>query len=235
VEIPVLPDTLAASVPVAEYLDRLTAALGPHGFEPGNTQVALSICRDEMTQQLSHEVEMRWGPAFAIGGLGGFPSSGSTGWAACLSHVPDQGRGMLLAIGLAHIGVEPDGSTGTYHRPWMAGSAPTCGALGAILHSWHEELPGEDLSDHELHTLRTALEDAGGRPEDMLAATHVTARRILELLVDQISELEPWDRMDVAAFAGIQVHTPAGVGTGDRILHTGGGLLDARGLEEVDL
>jgi hypothetical protein len=41
--------------------------------------------------------------------------------------------------------------------------------------------------------------------------------------------------MDVAAFAGIQVHTPAGVGTGDRILHTGGGLLDARGLDEVDI
>lgn len=230
-----LPEPLEGSVPAAEYLDRLTPAVGAHGFEPDNTQVALSICRDEMTQRFSHEVDLRWGPPFAIGGLGGFPSSGSTGWAACLSHVPDQGRGKLLAIGLAHVGIEPDGSAGTYHRPWMNGSAPTCGALGAILGSWDQAAPGEDLSDHELHTLRSALERAGGRPTDMLHATELTASRILDLLVSQITALAPWDAMDVALFAGIQVHTPAGIGTGDRVLHVGGGLLGTEGLEELDI
>lgn len=230
-----LPEPFQGAVPVADYLDRLTGAVAAHGFEPDDTLVALSICRDEMTQRFSHEVDLRWGPPFAIGGLGGFPSGGSTGWAACLSHVPDQRRGKLLAIGLAHVGIEPDGSAGTYHRPWMNGSAPTCGALGAILGSWDQAAANEDLSDHELHTLRTALEGAGERPADMLHATQLTASRILDLLVSQITALAPWNAMDVALFAGIQVHTPQGVGIGDRILHVGGGLLGTERLEEFAL
>ena len=36
--------------------------------------------------------------------------------------MPDRGRGKLLAIGLAHIGVEPDGSSGTFLQQLQNGA-----------------------------------------------------------------------------------------------------------------
>jgi hypothetical protein len=228
-----LPEPLGSALPAEEFLQDLASTLEPHGFDDDNTLVALSTCRDEMTQRFTQEVDRRFGPPFSHGGLAGLPSGGSTAWVACLSHVPDDGRGKLLAVGLAHVGLEADGSTGSYHRPWMRDSAPTCGALGVVLGSWDDPDPQEPVSDHELHVLRAEMAALGGRPPDMLAATMVAADVILGRLVSQISAQDPWDRMDVAVVSGIQVHTMAGVGSGDRFLATGGGLLDADGLHPL--
>ena len=230
-----LPEELAASTGVDDFLDRTRTALAPHGFEADNTLVALSTCRDEVAQPLAAAVAQYWGPAFSIGGLGGLPSGGSTAWAACLGHVPDHDRGKVLAIGLAHIGTVTDGPAGAYHRPWMAGTATTCGALGAVLGSWGDAPAGEESGDQELHALRGALAASGERPEDMVAATLLTAAAVRERIVEQLTAQQPWDRMDVAVVAGVQVHTPEGVGVGDRILVTDAGILRADGLTALEI
>jgi hypothetical protein len=232
---PDLPGALAAAVPVAAFLDRLAAALAPHGFHRDSSLVALSTCRDELAQPLAGRISDRWGPVFALGGLGGLPPAGGTMWAACLGHVPDTQRGRLLAIGLTHIGLGADGSAGTYHRPWMTDAAPTCAALSTVVGSWEEPVPQGCPEDREVHDLRAALHDVGPRPEHMVEATVAAAEAVRRRMVAGISGQAPWDRMDVAVVAGVQVHTPEGVGTGDRIVATAAGLLDARGLHAVEL
>ena len=62
-----------------------------------------------------------------LGGLGGLPSLGRTGWRACLSHVPDTaGRGHLLVFGMPLIGM--DAKMAQYVR----GKAFTDHVVGAV-------------------------------------------------------------------------------------------------------
>ncbi len=105
------------AVPVGTYLDRVATALDPFDFRPDATFAAVSICRDELTQQLIEQVAQRWHRPFAVGGLGAMPSLGRTGWRAALSHVPDDSRGRLIVFGFPHIGIDPEGHLGeSLHR-----------------------------------------------------------------------------------------------------------------------
>ncbi|MEZ5239599.1 MAG: hypothetical protein R2716_11880 [Microthrixaceae bacterium] len=210
--VPRLPEPLRYAVPQGEFLDGIEARLRPHGFSPGSTLAAVSICRDELTQQLIAEVTRRWGPTFSLGGLGGIPSLGRTGWGACLSHVPDtEGRGKLLVIGASHIGVRHDGSLGENLRFHQHDATATCGALRALLQTWGEHPPsGPDasgLGDVEAELLRGLVEaQLGSAPADIVELTTAATAAVEHEMTAQLEALGPWDRMDVAVFSGIQLH-----------------------------
>lgn len=227
-----LPEPLSAAVPQSQYLDEVVARLEPWGFTADATLAAVSICRDELTQHLIAAVTQRWGPTFALGGLGGMPTLGRTGWGACLAHVPDTvERGRLLVIGATHIGIGPHGSPGQNVRHGQGDATPTCGALCALLASWGEHpTAGPDhsgLTDDEAQLLRRLVEaeldtDPRGIVDLTVAATHAVE---VEMMA-QLDALDPWDRIDVAVFTGIQVHLD---GVEDRLLGVGATLRGAGG------
>lgn len=205
-----LPD----AVPVGTYLDRVATALDPFDFHPDDTFAAVSICRDELTQNLIEEVADRWHRPFALGGLGGLPSLGRTGWQACLSHVPDTaGRGHLLVFGMAHLGMDHDGEFGQSHRRHQHRPTATCGAIGSLLDMVKRgdddpELP-PGLDDHEAaRLLRFVRDETGTVPMELIELTHRTALAVDGEIWAEVDALQAWKDMDVAVFSGVQVHVP---------------------------
>lgn len=223
---------LADAVPLADYLDGVASALAPWDFAPERTFAAVSICRDELTQHLITAVTHRWDHPFSLGGLGGLPSLGRTGWGACLSHVPGRGgRGHLLVLGLPHVGVDPEGNLGASLRRHQDEPTPTCGALGALFASLGTSPGGDDhgsnpalategaegaeedgtvpIGDAEAARLRRLVTaELDGPPEDLLALTRAAALAVHREMWQELEALEPWTEMDVAVFTGIQVHLP---------------------------
>lgn len=210
-----LSDELAGAVPASDYLDRVGAALQPWGFEPERTFSAVSICRDELTQSLISAVSKRWGEPFNLGGLGGIPSLGRTGWGACLSHVPQQtGRGHLLVFGFPHVGIDPEGHVGRSLRRHQDRPTPTCGALSALYDSFDAPTDATTpvLDDAEAVRLRMLVSDElDGAPDGLLELTHAAARAVEREMWAELDALAPWAEMDVAVFTGIQVHLPLGL------------------------
>lgn len=216
-----LPDPLSHAIAQTEYLDDVQARLEPWGFTSEATLAAVSICRDELTQHLIAAVTQRWGPTFALGGLGGLPSLGRTGWGACLAHVPDTvERGKLLVVGATHIGIGPDGSPGSNLRRHQSTPTATCGALSALLATWGTRPPaGPDetgLADGEAQLLRRLVEaELAGDPEGIFELTRAATVAVEVEMMAQLDALDPWNRMDVAVFTGVQVHLD---GEEDRVL-----------------
>ena len=82
-------DTIKAVKSIAEGL----------GMNPVNTLFSYSVCPDEINHDfgdLAYVLHNHFGPSFSLGGLGGIPFSGKTGFSAYASHVPDDGNIFIL-------------------------------------------------------------------------------------------------------------------------------------------
>ena len=63
---------------------------------------------------------------FALGGLGGIPFTGRTGWGAFSAHVPEGGNAMVV-FG-PHVGIDSRGTVGKIERMGQSHSTTCCGA-----------------------------------------------------------------------------------------------------------
>jgi hypothetical protein len=78
-----------------------------------------------------------------MGGLGGLPFTGSTGFGAFAAHVPTDGN--LFIVFAPHVGIGPDGEVGKYLRDGQSSLSTACGAaIGAL--SGCGGMTPEDLS-----------------------------------------------------------------------------------------
>ena len=75
------------------------------GFTKGNTLLGMSLCSDEINADFVKAVQQYYGPAFILGGLGGVPFVGVSGMGAAVSHIPDQGK--FLIVVASHVGYSP--------------------------------------------------------------------------------------------------------------------------------
>ena len=103
--------------------------LGSRGYTPSNTLFAHSVCSDEVNnkdEQLVDLMVSRWGEGFALGGLGGLPFAGKSGFRAYLHHVPDSGR--LLVLFAPHVGIDAEGRIGSLQREGQTALSKACGA-----------------------------------------------------------------------------------------------------------
>ncbi len=208
---------LERSVPVEAHLDGLLLRLAERGVESADTLVALSTCRDELVAELATAVDARWGHPFTVGGLGGIPALGPTGWQTALSHVPAHGgRGAVLVIGTTHIGITPDGTVGATLRVGQDEASATCGALVAVNDAMRADADhGCPFDDHELQTLWSEVH--GCSAEDRAALDRLTitlAGRIDDAITASVLAARAWEGTDVAVCTGVHVHHP----DGDRIL-----------------
>ena len=147
-------NTLHASFPGAlpgdAVLQRSIAALAPYGLAPGNTIYGQSICPDEINNEptdLAALMAKHWGNCFPMGGLGGAPFVGKTGFGAFSGHVPDNGNVVIL-FG-PHIAISESGELGAYKRVGQSKISHACGAvLGA-----YEQCKASSSQDDETDEL----------------------------------------------------------------------------------
>jgi hypothetical protein len=208
---------LERSVPLEAHLDGLLLRLAERGVESADTLVALSTCRDELVAELAAAVDARWGHPFTVGGLGGIPALGPTGWQTALSHVPAHGgRGAVLVLGTTHIGITSDGMVGATLRVGQDEASATCGALVAVNDAIRTDADhGCPFDDHELQTLWTEVHGCSAEDRAELDTLTITlAGRIDDAVTASVLAARAWEDTDVAVCTGVHVHHP----DGDRIL-----------------
>ena len=83
------------------------------GCNADDTLFASSVCVDEINHHqssLNRCLADFWGECFYMGGLGGIPFIGNTGFKAYSAHVPKNGN--ILILFAPQVGVSPDGQIG---------------------------------------------------------------------------------------------------------------------------
>mmetsp|Transcript_24800 Transcript_24800/g.53490 ORF Transcript_24800/g.53490 Transcript_24800/m.53490 type:complete len:400 (-) Transcript_24800:125-1324(-) len=113
----------------SDFDDAVAKVLKPRGFTPENTLFGHSVCADEVNNRKEQLVPLmvnRWEEGFALGGLGGLPFAGKSGFGAYLHHVPDDGK--LLVLFAPHVGIDDTGTVGALQRDGQAKVSSACGA-----------------------------------------------------------------------------------------------------------
>ena len=116
-----------------ECVHKIQAAMQVHGFTAENTLFASSVCVDEINHEHGDITDLlisNWGECFYMGGLGGLPFVGKTGFAAYSHHAPVNGN-LFILFG-PHVGISPNGVVGKYYRKGQESMDYACGAaIGA--------------------------------------------------------------------------------------------------------
>jgi len=118
------------AIPGSVVLDRTIDAVRPFGMDPENTLYGQSICPDEINNEkgdLSSLMIDHWGEVFPMGGIGGVPFVGKTGFSAFSHHVPTEGH-LLILFG-PHIAISSSGELGKYMREGQDDESTACGAV----------------------------------------------------------------------------------------------------------
>jgi hypothetical protein len=127
--------------------ERLTQNLKQYGFEPDNTILGTSICSDEINSvkgTLVDTMKEYWGENFLLGGIGGAPYVGKTGFGAFSHHVPKNGN-VLVLFG-PHVGITVDGEVGKCLRDGQSAASTACGACIAAYQQALKGYTGTDMS-----------------------------------------------------------------------------------------
>merc|ERR1719223_2626567 len=86
-------------------------------FTAENTIYGESTCPDEINHMdcsLGSYLMKDWGECFQMGGIGGCPYVGQTGFETLISHAPVEGN-IVIMFG-PHVGIAPNGEVGKYLR-----------------------------------------------------------------------------------------------------------------------
>ena len=100
------------------------------GLTAENTIYGQSICPDEINNEkgdLATLMADHWGECFPMGGIGGAPFVGKTGFGAFSHHVPDDGH-IIILFG-PHIAISDEGELGKYLREGQVHESTACGAV----------------------------------------------------------------------------------------------------------
>lgn len=120
------------AMPGKAIVPRTVEALEEYGVVPNNTIYGQSLCSDEINtekEHLSDAMVDHWGHIFPLGGIGGAPYVGKTGFGAFSHHVPEDGN-VLLLFG-PHVGISPEGEVGKFLRSGQHQVSAACGATCA--------------------------------------------------------------------------------------------------------
>eukprot|EP00928_Gymnodinium_smaydae_P018394 TRINITY_DN17003_c0_g1_i3.p1 TRINITY_DN17003_c0_g1~~TRINITY_DN17003_c0_g1_i3.p1 ORF type:complete len:311 (+),score=16.01 TRINITY_DN17003_c0_g1_i3:36-968(+) len=137
------------------------------GFNVYNTVCCQSFCPDEVNNKnptdLSRMLHHRWGTSFSLGGLGGVPFTGKTGWGAFSAHVP-KGGNAIVTFG-PHVGIDGSGKVGQITRAGQDQPSTCCGAAVAAYNSLGKPFRNPDTYDMQQQTLERLLKEKGVHDE----------------------------------------------------------------------
>lgn len=127
----------------ADIMVRALRALKPYDVHRKNTVYGQSLCSDEINSDPGHLSTLLsgyFGKAFVLGGIGGAPYVGKTGFAAFSHHVPDSGH-VFIIFG-PHIGFSPNGEPGKFLRNGQTTLSTSC---GAVIAAYNQCKSGENM------------------------------------------------------------------------------------------
>jgi hypothetical protein len=118
------------AIPGSVVVKRTALSLKEYGFTPENTIYGQSLCPDEINclkGGMAYSLMEYWGECFPMGGIGGAPFVGKTGFMAFSHHVPDDGN-VLIFFG-PHIAISESGELGKHLREGQTKESTACGAV----------------------------------------------------------------------------------------------------------
>jgi len=105
-----------------------------------------------VTGELSDQMRQTWGHVFNLGGIGGIPFVGKTGFTAFSHHVPDDGN--LFVVYAPNIGISPNGEVGKLLRDGQHKLTMTC---SSAIKAYNSVLKGEQVPDGATHNMMIHL------------------------------------------------------------------------------
>ena len=135
----------------------------------------------------------RWQEGFTLGGLGGLPFAGKSGFGAYLHHVPEDGK--LLVLFAPHVGIGPLGRVGALQRDGQTSVSSACGAaVGA-----YKALQKKKTAPVDPLTVLDLVNE-----EDNNIAFDPQLEKIVELLAPRLGGIE--NSADSIAFVSYQMY-----------------------------
>jgi len=197
-----------------EVHERLLHVLEDYGFTPQNTILGTSICSDEVNTTkgtLADIMKEYWGTTFPMGGIGGAPYVGKTGFFAFSHHVPDNGN-VLVLFG-PHVGVTDSGEIGKCLRYGQSSESTACGACVA---AYKQSIGGglkPDLSlDMQQSWLRQRIAPHVDRITVAKSPMGELAKVAYEAVLEKMTAIASTDfgSGHLALVGGIQLNMPTG-------------------------
>eukprot|EP01032_Pedospumella_encystans_P013319 gene13319-15341_t len=155
-----------------DILLRADLLLMEHGCTGENTLYAQSICPDEINHESGDITELfskHMGEVFHMGGLGGIPFTGKTGFAAFSHHVPDDGN--LFILFAPHIGISDSGENIHFDATFAERGKPNLYLLGGIQINMPKPMPDFFMP------LMFEKRNANGTVTDLMESTFGTVLR----------------------------------------------------------
>lgn len=188
-----------------------------HNFDFKKTILGTSVCSDEIVRTATNFRDYLDNESpFSLGGLGGFPFTGITGFIAFSGHIPDNGFA-IIEYG-PHIGVSKNGSVGSVKRSGQASETTCCGALKVSVNKLKDEKsvtadPDLDYQQWKLETAISQNKDAVVSSEDpLVAATDIMYESIDERIKHLLKETSTYFKnTTVALVGGIIINTDHGL------------------------
>merc|ERR1719433_1289517 len=180
------------------------------GFTQKNTLYGQSLGADEanhVTGELVDQMRHCWGHVFNLGGIGGIPFVGKTGFTAFSHHVPDDGN--LFVVYAPNIGISPHGEIGKLLRDGQHRLTTTC---SSAVKAYNSVLKGERVPDGATHDMMIHLKRAlAGRATAISTAGDpmaALAREMFEISDKQMRDIINFGYGNgwLALLGGIQIN-----------------------------
>jgi len=181
-----------------------------YGFTTRNTLYGQSIGADEANHvmgELADQMRHTWGHVFNLGGIGGIPFVGKTGFTAFSHHVPDNGN--LFVVYAPNIGMSPNGELGKLLRHGQNKLTLTC---SSAIDAYNSTLKGEKVSDGPTHDMMAHLKRALAGKATAISKAKVPmaalAREMFEISDKQMRDIVNFGYGNgwLALLGGIQIN-----------------------------
>jgi len=187
-----------------------------YGFTPDNTLFGNSICPDEINfapTGIARLMADHWGEVFPLGGLGGAPFAGKTGYKAFSHHVPDDGN--ILIIYGPHVAISESGEVGKYLREGQHELSTACGAVIGAFQACCGMTDGQEIEfdegDLQMGWLKSQIKPHCARiarQTSPLAALAYQAFESVKYKVNQVVDTD-FGSGRLALLGGILINMPA--------------------------
>ena len=208
---------------------RVLSALRKRNYRQYNTIFGSSLCSDEinttpesLVSSLANVfVDTKSGGVFQLGGLGGLPFVGNSGFGTFVSHCPDNGR-LFILFG-PHVGISQSGTVGIVEHIGQINAIPSCAAVVDAVNvaNTQNKAVGDSIDFQQEYINNKLQAQPEGHPNDDRSMVDVTYQMfdvIYELLCSQVDAASVkegfWTKVsEVTLLGGIVINRGHGSGT----------------------
>jgi len=199
--------------PGIDVMRRAHKAMATYGVVKGNTLYGQSVCSDEINGDKGHLTALMteyYGRTFPLGGIGGLPYVGQTGFGAFSHHVPDNGN-VFIVFG-PHIGFSIDGEAGKFLRKGQACKSTAC---GAVIAAYNQCMQGgyyihndrQDLQQNRLRLLlKNECREASEAANPMVALVYKAYKAVEEEMLAIVNT--DFGPGKLVLLGGVQINMP---------------------------